>query len=47
MLFCMLSSKIAKSHALGGLVVGVLATEPTGHSVAGSNPVDFMGDKNT
>jgi hypothetical protein len=27
-------------YALGGLVVSVLATEPTGHSVAGSNPTE-------
>jgi hypothetical protein len=31
-------------------VVSVLATGPTGHSVAGSNPTEdggfFMGDKN-
>jgi hypothetical protein len=28
---------------IGGLVVSVLATEPTGYSVVGSNPVDFYG----
>jgi hypothetical protein len=37
--------------ALGGLEVSVLATEPTGYSVAGSSPTDrgrwiFTGDKN-
>jgi hypothetical protein len=30
--------------ALGGLVVSVLATGPTGHSVAGSNPTSFGGE---
>jgi hypothetical protein len=29
--------------ALGGLVVSVLATGPTGHSVAGSNPTEDGG----
>jgi hypothetical protein len=29
--------------ALGGLVVSVLATEPTGYSVAGSSPTEDGG----
>jgi hypothetical protein len=29
--------------ALGGLVVSVLATEPTGYSVAGSSPTEGGG----
>jgi hypothetical protein len=33
------------SAAFGGLAVSVLATGPTGCSVAGSNPI-FTGDKN-
>jgi hypothetical protein len=31
------------SAALGGLVVSVLATEPTGYSVAGSSPTEDGG----
>jgi hypothetical protein len=30
-------------NALGGLVVSVLATGPTGYSVAGSNPTEDDG----
>jgi hypothetical protein len=39
---------VQNSYTLGGLVVSMLATGPTGHSVVGSNPTGwwiFMGDK--
>jgi hypothetical protein len=34
---------VKKDYALGGLVVSVLATEPTGYSVAGSSPTEDGG----
>jgi hypothetical protein len=37
------SSSSSSSDALGGLVVCVLATEPTGYSVAGSSPTEDGG----
>jgi hypothetical protein len=38
-----ISSVIAYCDALGGLAVSVLATEPTGYSVAGSSPTEDGG----
>jgi hypothetical protein len=36
-------SMLSTQYALGGLVVSVLATGPTGYSVAGSNPTEDGG----
>jgi hypothetical protein len=40
---CIRSDSVGLEHALGGLVVSVLATGPTGYSVAGSNPTQGSG----
>jgi hypothetical protein len=43
MAVCMKFWHVEFPGALGGLVVSVLATEPTGYSVAGSSPTEDGG----
>jgi hypothetical protein len=44
-IICFLNNLVTLTANLGVLVVTVLATGPTGYSVAGSNPTED-GDKN-